>query len=169
MFLASSCSGRLGALGWRSTPFARQPIMVGLLGGIEPLTFWHRKIPQAPGVCSLSPLPGSAGSPRRPGPFHWRGCWRPGPRCWGAPGYWGAVVSRASQWTVRAHPQASRMEHLSPGDADRELTPAPPALTRHQVDRSGTTPAPAPPHPTGGTLAPGTDCVAPLWSALAGF
>lgn len=111
-------------------PFCQTARHGGFVGGIEPLTLWHRKIPQAPGVCSL-PLPGSAGSLRRPRPLSLEVVSEAGVWVLGAPGSRGVVACRASQRTAcaRTHKPLC-VERLCPGDTDREVAPAPLALPR---------------------------------------
>lgn len=67
-FLASSSSGQLGALGCRSIPIARQPVMVGLWGALSPSLSGIVRFPRLP-VYVPCPLPGSASSLRRPRPL----------------------------------------------------------------------------------------------------
>lgn len=129
-FLASSSSGQLGAFGCRSIPFARQPVMVGLWGALSPSLSGIVRFPRLP-VYVPCPLPGSAGSLRRPRPLSLEVVSEAGVWVLGAPGYRGVVACRASQRTAcaRTH-EPLCVERLCPGDADREVAPAPLALPR---------------------------------------
>lgn len=129
-FLASSSSGQLGAFGCRSIPIARQPVMVGLWGALSPSLSGIVRFPRLP-VYVPCPLPGSAGSLRRPRPLSLEVVSEAGVWVLGAPGYRGVVACRASQRTAcaRTHKPLC-VERLCPGDADREVAPAPLALPR---------------------------------------
>lgn len=88
-------------------PFCQTARHGGFVGGIEPLTLWHRKIPQAPGVCALPP-PRIGRFPKAPqAPFTGGGVRGGGlgAGCSWLSGCRG--VSGLSADGVRAHPQAS--------------------------------------------------------------